>query len=171
MGVMRNILSEGILGPIINRGRPVRRGFKNQWQQYLYGFTQGGLGLMRTGFDGGGFRRRLQKWMPTQYTTNVILTESGRLLRSRCRDVLRNNPHANAAAECFSANVIGTGIKPSSLFTQNPTLRDVIQKLWTDWCDECDADGIADFYGLQTIVARSLFESGECFIRFRNRKP
>jgi lambda family phage portal protein len=168
MGVLRNLLSEGILGRLIDRRSRPRAQW--DWSQFQYGFTQGGQAPMRSGYDGAGFRRRLQSWMPSQYTTNVILTSSGRLLRSRCRDVLRNNPHANAAVESFAANVIGTGIKPSSLFNENPVLRDAIQKLWQDWTDECDADGIADFYGLQSIVARALFESGECFIRFRNRR-
>jgi lambda family phage portal protein len=165
MGALRNLLSEGILGGLIKGGRK----YKNQWS-YLYGFTQGGPAPLRSGYDAAGFRRRLQSWMPSQYTTNVIMTSSGRLLRSRCRDVLRNNPHANAAAESFATNVIGTGIKPSSLFNENPRLRSAIQKLWQDWTNECDADGLADFYGMQAIVARALFESGECFIRFRNRK-
>src|SRR5580765_5110403 len=149
MGKLRSLLSEGILG----------RFFKNQFGT-----------PWRSGYDGAGIRRRLKGWLPSQYTTNVIMTSSGRLLRARCRDVLRNNPHANAAAESFAANVIGTGIKPSSLLSAQPDLRATLQRLWLDWTDECDADGLADFYGLQTIVARALFEAGECFIRFRNRK-
>ena len=152
MGKVRELLSEGILG----------RFFRNQ----------DGLETLqwRTGYDGAGFRRRLKSWVPSQYTTNVIMASSGRLLRSRCRDVLRNNPHANAAVESFSANIIGTGIKPSSLLSDKPDLRAALQRLWLDWTDECDADGLADFFGMQTIVARALFEAGECFIRFRNRK-
>jgi lambda family phage portal protein len=163
VGVLRNLVSEGILGGLI-RDRPK---YKNQWQQSSW---WGGPAPMRSGYDAAGFRRRLSTWLPSQYTTNVILTSSGRLLRSRCRDVMRNNPHAVAAGESFAANVIGTGIKPSSLYNENPRLRSVLQALWNDWVDECDADGIADFYGLQTIVARALFECGECFVRFRNRK-
>ena len=167
MGVARSLLSGGILDRLVNKRPP---GYKNQWGQWLYGYQQGGMTPMRTGFDAGGYRRRLRSWMPTQYTTNVILTESGRLLRSRCRDVMRNNPHANAAAESFASNVIGTGIKPSSLYNEDSDLRQGIQSLWNDWTDECDADGLSDFYGMQSIVARSLFESGECFIRFRPRE-
>jgi lambda family phage portal protein len=153
MGLIRDLLSEGILG------RFVTKRYRNDAMQW------------RTGYDGAGFRRRLRGWVPSQYTTNVIMAGSGRLLRSRCRDVLRNNPHANAACESFTANVIGTGIKPSSLLSNQPDLRASLQRLWLDWTDECDADGLADFYGMQTIVARSLFEAGECFIRYRNRRP
>jgi hypothetical protein len=37
--------------------------------------------------------------------------------------------------------------------------------------DEADADGLTDFYGLQAMAARAMFEAGECFIRFRSRRP
>jgi lambda family phage portal protein len=124
----------------------------------------------RNEFDAGRQRRRLKSWVPTQLTVNTILTSSGHLLRARCRDALRNNAHAVAAADSFSANLIGTGIKPSSLLPDDPDLREALMTLWSDWTDQCDADGLADFYGMQSIVARALFEAGECFIRFRPRK-
>ena len=125
---------------------------------------------IRAEFDGSRQRRRLKTWQPTRNTLNTILTSSGDLLRARSRDALRNNPHAVAASDSFTANLIGTGIKPSSLFTENPDLREVMMQLWRDWTDQCDADALADFYGMQTIVARALFEAGECFIRFRPRR-
>jgi lambda family phage portal protein len=148
MGVVRDILSEGILGKFISRT-------DKRAQNY---------------FDAGAQRRRLKSWLPTQYTVNVIMSATGAVLRSRARDALRNNPHANAACESFVANLVGTGIKPSSLLSDQPELRETIMELWLDWTDSADADGIADFYGMQTIVARALFEAGECFIRYRNRK-
>jgi lambda family phage portal protein len=125
---------------------------------------------VRNEFDGGRMRRRLKSWVPTQYTINTILSASGDLLRSRCRDAMRNNAHANAACDSFVANLIGTGIKPSSLISDNPDLREAVMNLWLEWTDQCDADGLADFYGMQTIVARAIFEAGECFIRFRPRR-
>jgi lambda family phage portal protein len=148
MGLVRDMLSEGVLGRFISR---TGKSFRND-------------------FDGGRSRRRLKSWQPTQNTVNTILTSSGHLLRARARDALRNNPHAVAACDSFVANLIGTGIKPSSLLSDQPDLREQIMQLWLDWTDECDADGIADFYGMQTIAARALFEAGECFIRYRVRK-
>jgi lambda family phage portal protein len=166
MGAIRNALSEGILGRWIKPSR----GYRAQ-QSGLPSWGSGSnTSNWSTGYDGGGYRRRLKGWVPTQNTTNTILTASGTTLRARTRDVLRNNPHANAACESFVANLIGTGIKPSSLFTEDEELRDGIMRLWADWTDECDADGIADFYGMQTIVARGLFEAGEVFVRYRNRR-
>ncbi|WP_375791187.1 phage portal protein [Bradyrhizobium sp. vgs-9] len=123
----------------------------------------------QTGFDGARFGRRLAPWRPATVTSNVIMSWQGDLLRARARDVLRNNPHATAAAENFVGNLVGAGIKPSSLITTEDQ-RDAVMKAWLDWTDECDADGLADFYGVQSMVARSLFEAGECFVRFRPRR-
>jgi Phage major capsid protein E/Phage portal protein, lambda family len=65
---------------------------------------------------------------------------------------------------------VGCGIKPSSL-VQDRMLKDQIQRLWLAWTDEADADGLTDFYGLQTMAARAMFEAGECFFRFRAHRP
>lgn len=124
---------------------------------------------VRNDFDGGRQRRRLAAWQPTQATVNGILAAQGALLRARCRDILRNNPHANAGSDSFTGNMVGAGIKPSSLLKGNAALRAKVMELWRDWTDEADADGITDFYGLQTLAARALFEAGEVFIRFRPR--
>ncbi|MHC2369414.1 lambda family phage portal protein [Bradyrhizobium diazoefficiens] len=123
----------------------------------------------QTGFDAARYARRLAPWRPATVTSNVIMSWQGDMLRARARDVLRNNPHATAASENFVGNLIGAGIKPSSLITTEGQ-RDAVMTAWLDWTDECDADGLADFYGLQSMAARSLFEAGECFIRFRARR-
>ncbi len=69
----------------------------------------------------------------------------------------------------FAANLVGDGIKPSSLI-EDAALRDRVQRLWLAWTDEADADGLTDFYGLQAMVAREMFVAGECFVRLRTRR-
>ena len=54
---------------------------------------------------------------------------------------------------------------------EDGALKDRIQRLWLAWTDEADADGLTDFYGLQAMAARAMFEAGECFLRFRPRRP
>jgi len=39
------------------------------------------------------------------------------------------------------------------------------------WGEEADADGVTDIYGLQALSCRAGYESGECFIRIRIRRP
>ena len=78
--------------------------------------------------------------------------------------------YAANACEAFAANLVGDGIKPSSL-VEDADLRDRLQRLWLAWTDEADADGLTDFYGLQAMVAREMFVAGECFVRLRPRRP
>jgi len=120
------------------------------------------------GFQAANARRRLSQWLPNKGTINTLVTQGGEILRDRARDMVRNNPHAASAADSYCGNLIGTGIRPSSLIP-DPTLRTEVNKLWAQWACECDSDGMVDFYGLQELVARALFEAGEVFLRYRPR--
>src|SRR5215471_19212369 len=120
------------------------------------------------GFHAANARRRLSQWLPNKGTINTLVTQGGEILRDRARDMVRNNPHAASAADSYVGNLIGTGIRPSSLIP-DPELRSAVNKLWAQWACECDVDGQVDFYGMQELVARCLFEAGECFIRYRPR--
>jgi capsid protein len=42
-----------------------------------------------------------------------------------------------------------------------------VQALWRDWCEEADAAGLTDFYGLQALACRAMLEGGECLVRLR----
>jgi lambda family phage portal protein len=87
-------------------------------------------------------------------------------LRTRSHDIARKNPYAANAIESIVSNCIGTGIKPQSK-ANDPNFRKKIQKLWLDWTDEADSAGLCDFYGLQSLVLRSVIECGECFMRLK----
>ena len=90
-------------------------------------------------------------------------------LRKRSRAAVRNDPYALSAISRRVTNIIGTGITPRSQI-KDKDLRSEINQLWEDWVDEADADGLTDFYGLQMVVSRMVEESGECFVRLRNRR-
>jgi len=121
-------------------------------------------------FEGAMAQRRLVAWRATQENINGLLAAGGDLLRARARQIVRSNPYASNACESFVANAVGAGVKPSSLVADQ-ALKDQIQKTWLAWTDEADADGLTDFYGLQALAVRAMFEAGECFIRFRPRLP
>ncbi|WP_211210627.1 phage portal protein [Hahella ganghwensis] len=74
-----------------------------------------------------------------------------------------------AGVEAFVSNAIGTGIKPQSM-VQDQSLREAIHRLWSDWCEQADAAGLTDFYGLQALACRAMLEGGECLVRLRFRK-
>ena len=115
-------------------------------------------------------QRRLVAWRAGGESINSLMLQGGELQRARARQLVRTNPYASNAAASFAAHAVGCGIKPSSL-VEDGALKDQIQRLWLAWTDEADADGLTDFYGLQTMAARAMFEAGECFFRFRPRRP
>jgi lambda family phage portal protein len=121
------------------------------------------------GFDATRNTRRMSRVPISSQHTNSYLTSEGTRLRARAEDAARNNAYVTSAADSFTANLIGTGIKPSFLIKAAGKKRQ-IQQLWADWTDEADADGITDYYGLQALIGRALFSQGEIFARFRPRR-
>ena len=124
---------------------------------------------MRARLEGAMAKRRLRGWNPPLENINALVASGGPRLLARSRELVVTNGYAANACEAFAANLVGDGIKPSSLI-RDAGLREQVQKLWLAWTDEADADGLTDFYGLQAIVAREMFVAGECFVRLRSRR-
>jgi lambda family phage portal protein len=120
-------------------------------------------------YDGAGHGKRLGNWHPSSSSINALLASSLSTLRSRSHDLVRKNPYAANAVDSIVSNCIGTGIKPQSK-AKDSEFRKKIQELWLNWTDEADAAGLCDFYGLQSLVLRSIIESGECFVRLKINK-
>ena len=112
---------------------------------------------------------RLSTWTTTGSDINTIISSNGGELLRRSRDLVGTNGYARAARRSFVGNLVGTGIKPSSEVA-DADLRKDAQGLWAQWGKEADADGQSPFSGLQSIVAKALFDAGEVFVRFRPRR-
>lgn len=131
------------------------------------------------GLEAGRMARRLAGWVPSRAHVNTLIAGSGQTALSRARYLVRNNGYALNAVECFSSNVVGTGIVPRWLPPQvagsntsgdgESDLKKRGLQLWIDWTDEADAEGLTDLYGLMRRAAREVFVAGECFIRRRPR--
>lgn len=121
-------------------------------------------------YDGAGSGRRTLAWAVSNPGAVAALAFTQDALRAKSRDLARRNAWAAAGIEAFVANAIGTGIKPQSLVA-DPKLREAIQSLWRDWCEEADAAGLTDFYGLQALACRAMLEGGEAIVRLRWRRP
>jgi lambda family phage portal protein len=128
------------------------------------------VGAFVGGFEAGLSSRRLKGFQPTRAHLNTLIATAGPDIAARARWLVRNNGYAANAIESWAGNVVGAGIKPSSLI-KDPALKAELQQLWLDWTDEADAEGFTDFYGLQRRAAREVFIAGEVFFRFRPRRP
>jgi len=128
------------------------------------------VGALLGGFEAGEASRRLRHFQPSRAHLNTLIAAAGADITARARWLVRNNGYANNAIESWAGNVVGTGIKPSSLISDS-ALKAEVQRLWLDWTDESDAEGFTDFYGQQRRAAREVFIAGEVFLRFRPRRP
>ena len=128
------------------------------------------VGAMVGGFEAGYANRRLKGFQPSRAHLNTLIASAGADITARARFLIRNNGYAANAVESWAGNVVGAGIKPSSLVA-DPALKERLQSVFLDWTDEADAEGFTDFYGLQRRAAREVFIAGEVFFRFRPRRP
>lgn len=128
------------------------------------------------GFDAGKMGRRLRAIPSTAAAINTQVSRYGRTIVARSRYLAANNPYASMAKEAFVSALVGGGIKPSPLSiiavgrgAEQTPIKQFINTAWRKWTDEADADGVTDFYGMQTIIGGEMFEAGECFVRLRPR--
>ena len=70
---------------------------------------------MRARLEGAMSRRRLRGWNPPLENINALVASGGPRLLARSRELVVTNGYAANACEAFVANLIGDGIKPSSL--------------------------------------------------------
>ena len=117
------------------------------------------------GLEAGRSSRRMSGWLPGRDHVNTIIAASGPTALARSRYLVRNNPYAAGATECFTSNLIGAGIVP----TWRSDRKADLQALWQAWADEADAENVTDLYGLMRRIGRELFIAGECFVRRRPR--
>lgn len=112
-------------------------------------------------YDGAGAGRRWRGAGEMPASLPAMLSSRGPLLR-RARYLAVNNPLAASAVEAWVSALIGTGIKAQSAH-DDAGLREALNVGFEAWTDHADADGTADLYGLQALMARRLVIDGEAF--------
>lgn len=121
-------------------------------------------------YDAARRGRSTENWFTTGSSANAEIGPQASLIRSRSRDLVRNNPWASSARTKFTAHVVGTGMMPRLVTADNEVeRRKMAMSDWNAFSDNCSPDGQLDFYGFQALVANTLFESGECLVRYLPR--
>lgn len=103
--------------------------------------------------------RRSANWKASSGSANSEITPSLSRVRNRARDMVRNNPYARSAITKLVARAIGTGIVARP--PQN------VLPVWKEFVEVADFEGQHDLYGLESLIGRTVFESGECLVMRR----
>lgn len=121
-------------------------------------------------YDGASHAPRLARWQGSSASPNSIVSGSLTTLRNRSRERRRNDGIADAGVEVLVSNIISTGIKPQ-FKTRDADLNKELAARWLTWTDECDSEGLFDFYGMQALACGSMITNGDQFTRLRARRP
>lgn len=122
-------------------------------------------------YEGAASGRRMGTWGTSAIGPNSSLYSSLNSLRSRSRQLRRNNPLVDGGASGYIANIIGSGINPRWQIKDNPQLKEEIQELWNDWTEESDFYDLLDFYGQQSLGVSAMIDAGEFLCRFIDAGP
>jgi lambda family phage portal protein len=91
-------------------------------------------------------------------------------LRAWARDMVRNNAYAWGVVDTIVSSVVGCGIKAQSTF-ETPkgedveAVNDIRDKVWSEWSEVCDVNGLYTFEEMQAAAQREIVEAGEVLIR------
>jgi lambda family phage portal protein len=121
-------------------------------------------------YEAAGSGRRLGTWGTSAAGPSTVVSGSLNSLRSRSRQLIRNNPLTDGGVDSYVANIIGSGINPRWQ-VNDPVIKVQLQQLWDDWVEEADFNETLNFYGLQSLICRGLIDAGEIFCRLIPRPP
>lgn len=125
------------------------------------------LNLAR-GYDAAKRDRRTDGWRATGGSANAELAPALKTIIRRSRDLVRNNEWPANGKRKWQAHLIGTGIVPRPNATAKKTKKTATDA-WNEFSDNCDPEGLTDFYGLQARMIGEVFEGGAAFLRWYPR--
>lgn len=108
-------------------------------------------------YDAAQVNRRTAGWQRFSTSANAEVAGALQRVRDSSRQMVRNNPHARRAISVLTAKSIGTGIRAR--------VPSAAKAAWEEFVENCDASRTFDLYGLQALIARTGFQSGECLVR------
>lgn len=116
-------------------------------------------------YEGAASGRRTQGWNALSTSQNAENQASLGKLRDRARDLVRNQPFASRGLQVIVSNTIGYGIRAQIKSASGRGL-EPLKQAWKQWAEttQCDYDNRLDYYGIQSLVMRTVAESGECLI-------
>jgi lambda family phage portal protein len=126
-------------------------------------------------------RRQIKEFLPKSGDADADTLDDLPLLRERSRYLLRNAPIALGAVNTNVTNVIGSGLKLQSRINAEALgMSDDEAEIWQQntelefraWAEsaDCDISRRNNFYDLQSLVFRSVLESGDVLVNLPFKK-
>jgi lambda family phage portal protein len=128
-------------------------------------------------YGGASVNRLTGDWSAMNTSADSEILTSLRILRSRSRQLVRDNEYAKHVVRVITNNVIGTGIgmqaqvKSASGKLQTK-INDNIEAVWSTWTEKttCHTAGMLSFAEIERFAMGQLVTAGECIFR-KIRKP
>lgn len=120
--------------------------------------SRSAIQIIERGYEGARKDRRTRGWRLNE-SEEFAKPSERKTLKSRSRDLYRNNPFSHRAHNSIANNTTGTGIVPA---IKNENLK----KIWKEWASSVnvDFDQNLDFYGIQNLCMRTLSIHGEVLV-------
>lgn len=117
-------------------------------------------------------------WIPVDKDINEIIAESGKRVRDRVRQLVRDFPVFAHALKCVTDLVVGSEIQLQAQvhISEDPAsdldtvINQRIEEAWKRWCDEADVAGKLSFAEIQQLAIRQLYETGEYLVILEHLK-
>lgn len=124
-------------------------------------------------YEGASGSRLTLDWVAPILSPDQECRGNLRLLRSRARELVRNNPTAKHYLNLLATNVVGhRGVRYRARVrnndgTLNTAINRKIENAWKEWCkrSNCTVDGKMSFRAVQALALRTTAMDGESFIR------
>lgn len=119
-------------------------------------------------YDAARRDRRTDGWRASNTSANAELAPALKLILARSRDLCRNNEWAVNGKRKWQAHLIGPGIVPRADVKESKA-KQTAQDAFSAFSDNCDPEGLTDYYGKQAQLIGEAFEGGASFMRWYPR--
>ena len=135
------------------------------------------LDQQQRAYAGADSNRLTGDWTAMSTSADSEILTSLRVLRSRSRQLVRDNPFAKHAVRVITNNVIGSGIGMQAQVINargklQTSINDGIENAWINWSKKftCHTAGLLGFADIERLAMVQLVTSGEAIIR-KIRQP
>lgn len=128
-------------------------------------------------YDGASVNRLTGDWSALNTSADSEILTSLRILRSRSRQLVRDNEYAKHVVRLLTNNVVGTGIGMQAQVMSagkklQTKINDSIEAAWEKWTKKttCHTAGLLSFAEIERLCMVQLVTAGEAIIR-KIRQP